>query len=252
MDGYSHVFNKSIEEFNKVRDIDTLFCSFRGQRDIYGFTENMDFPPDEEAVAIASKMNPEMYKEYLTLLQGRNAVGYNGSSSTYADYNNLDSRHIMMSVFLFTKLPESVSTIIEIGGGYGNWVFLNRNKDFTSWTTIDLPHVGKLQEWYLKETKVDTSKWKKVSAYDYSECSKPVDLVIGTHSLSELSFELFYQYFQSVIKNAKYLLYCHHITLPSPGLLAAKDILIRSQFTLLNSFISESGNVLNCLYKNNA
>jgi len=252
MEGYSHVFNRSIEQFKGVTDREALFSSFRSQRVIYGFTENMDFPPDEEAVALAKGINLPLYEDYVRLLGVRPAVGYVGSSSNHAAYNNLDSRHIMMSVFLFTRLPEPVSSIIEIGGGYGNWFLLNTNQTFATWTTIDLPHVGQLQKWYLQETRVDTSRWKAVSAYDYSECAGvPVDLVIGTHSLSELSFSLFYQYFQKVVLYSKYFLYCHHITMPSPELLSAKQDLISSHFTLIDSFVSEKGKVLNCLYKRN-
>lgn len=252
MEGYSHVFNRSIQQFKEVTDRESLFSSFRSQRDIYGFTENMDFPPDDEAVSLAKGINLPLYNEYVELLKGRPAVGYTGSSSNHAAYNNLDSRHIMMSVFLFTRLPEPVHTILEIGGGYGNWVLLNRNHPYTSWTTIDLPHVSELQKWYLRETNTDTSRWKVVSAYDYSECSAPVDLVLGTHSLSELSFSIFYQYFQKVLLHTKYLLYCHHVTMPSPELLSAKQELISSHFTLVDSFLSERGHVLNCLYKRNA
>jgi len=252
MEGYSHVFNKSIEKFKGITDLESLFSSFRSQRDIYGFTENMDFPPDEEAVSLAKTINLPLYNEYVKLLEGRKAVGYTGSSSIYASYNNLDSRHIMMSVFLFTRLPEPVSSIVEIGGGYGNWLFLNRNQPFTSWTTIDLPHVSELQKWYLRETNTDTSRWKVVSAYDYSECMKPVDLIIGAHSLSELSFSLFYEYVQKVLLHTKYFLYCHHTTLPSPGLLSAKQDIITSHFRLLDSFVSEGGQVVNCLYLRNA
>jgi len=249
MEGYSHVFNYSTEQYNTVKDKKQLFSSFRAERDIYGFTENMDVPPDQEAVSIAVKMNPQMYNEYLSVLSGRKAVGYNGSASAHSSYNNLDSRHIMMSVFLFTKLPEPVSTIVEIGGGYGNWFLLNRDRPFTSWTTIDLPHVGELQKWYLQETEVDTSRWTSLSAHDYSTSIGSVDLVIGTHSLSEFSFSIFTDYFQKILVNTKYFLYCHHIRYPAPQLLSAKQVLIDSQFTLLDSFISENGNVLNCLYK---
>lgn len=248
MEGYSHVFNYAIEQYNNVKDKKELFSSFRAQRAIYGFTENMDFPPDEEAVSIALKMNPEMYNKYLSLLAGRKAVGYDGSKSVHSSYNNLDSRHIMMSVFLFTKLPEPVSTIVEIGGGYGNWFLLNRDIPFTSWKTIDLPHVGELQKWYLAQTDVDTSRWSCISAYTYPDFVEPIDLVIGTHSLSEFSFTIFNDYFQKVLMHTKYFLYCHHNKFPAPELLTAKQVLINSQFTLIDSFISEQGNVTNSLY----
>ena len=248
MEGYSHVFQHSINKFKEVKDIQALFASFRSERDIYGFIENMDVPPDEEAVAIAQWINRDLYASYLRVLEGRKAVGYDRSGSTYSAYNNLDSRHIMMSVFLFTRLPESISTIIEIGGGYGNWLYLNQNQPFTSWVTIDLPHVSELQKWYLKETGVNTDRWASVSAYDYDAYSKPVDLVIGAHSLSELSFSIFYDYFQKILMHAKYFYYCYHMTFPSPELISAKNILIHSRFKKVASFLSEGGTVMNSLY----
>ena len=73
MEGYSHVFNKSIEKFKGVTDLESLFSSFRSQRDIYGFTENMDFPPDEEAVRLAKQINLPLYNDYVKLLDGRKA-----------------------------------------------------------------------------------------------------------------------------------------------------------------------------------
>jgi hypothetical protein len=89
------------------------------------------------------------------------------------------------------KQVGATQTIVEIGGGYGNWVYLNRAKDFDTWVTIDLPHVSELQKWYLSETGVNMDRWKAVWAYDYAEVeSLNVGLVIGAHSLSELSFNV--------------------------------------------------------------
>jgi len=248
--GYSSVFNVSIEGFNKCEDKAALFKSFRAQRTIYGFTENGDIGPDQEAVCLAKAMNPAMYDEYLVRLKDRKAVGYEGSTQLNAAYNNLDSRHIMMSVLLFTYLPEAVKTIVEVGGGYGNWMYLNQAKTFNKWITIDLPHVSELQKWYLSETGVNMDRWCSVSAYDYKSVeSESIDLVIGSHSLSELSLELFEDYFQRVITKSKYFLYCYHNSRPSLPLINAKKAAIESQFKIVHSMVSEGGQVTNCLYE---
>ncbi len=253
MKGYSDVFDKSVSQFKVCTDKSKLFSSFRGQRDIYGFTENGDVCPDQEAINIAKNIDSEQYDKYLTALDGRKAVGYYGTSQNFAKYNNLDSRHIMMSVFAFNKLPSNIDTIVEVGGGYGNWFLLNSKvQNFKKWITIDLPHVSELQRWYLTETECNIDNWESVSAYDYSKVKDlNIDLLIGSHSLSELSIDLFDEYFKSIICNSKYFLYCYHMTMPTIELITAKNKSISSCFTLIDSVKSENGTVLNSLYLNN-
>ena len=251
LQGYNNVFKAAIQGFSDHKDKDALFKSFRRQHTVYGFTENGDRPPDQEALAIAKQLDEPMYNSYLELLKGRPMVGYEGSSLNYAAYNNLDSRHIMMSTLLFNSLPEPVKTIVEIGGGYGNWLYLNRNKDFDKWITIDLPHVVELQTYYLNETGVNLDKWKSISAFDYKEVeSENVDLVIGAHSLSELALDIFEDYFRRVVVKSKYFFYCYHTSRPTLPLIEAKNRMIDSQFKLVKSVLSEEGNVNNCLYVN--
>ena len=253
LQGYDYVFKTSIDGFRQCEDKATLFKSFRRQHAVYGFTDNGDRPPDQEAVTIAKELNETMYNEYMGLLKGRAMVGYEGSTVNYAAYTNLDSRHVMMSILLFSALPEPISTIVEIGGGFGNWLYLNRAKDFEKWITVDLPHVGELQRYYLGETGVDLKRWRSVSAFDYKEVeAEKVDLVIGAHSLSELAIEIFEDYFQRVVSKSKYFFYCYHTSRPTPALIEAKNQMIQSQFRLLKSAMSEGGNVANCLYVNTA
>ena len=251
MDGYSHVFNRASQQFEQSNDKNKVLESFRSEKMIFGFLENDDQPPHEESVYLAKKLNLSFYEKYVALLKDRPAVGYEGSSTNYADYNQLDSSHIMMSVFLFTKLPEPLKTVIEVGGGYGNWFYLNRTQPFKSWVTIDLPHVCELQKWYLSKMNIDLTKWTNVSAYDYSEYSnKPVDLVIGAHSLSQFSFSTFEEYFNNIVQHAKYFYYCYETDLPTPELIAKKLELIKTRFTVLDSLVSGHGKIINNLYKN--
>jgi putative sugar O-methyltransferase len=159
-----------------------------------------------------------------------------------------------MSILLFSNLLHTkveVKTIVEIGGGYGNWLYLNQNKKFNKWIIIDLPHVIELQKYYLTHTNVDLNRVSFVSAYNYSEVeSEKIDIVIGTHSLSELSLDIFDDYFRRVISKSKYLLYCFHKFMPTIELINAKKDIIDTQFTLVKSIISEKGNVYNCFYIN--
>lgn len=252
MEGYKWVFDNAESKFkNASADSLQLFKSFRIQREIYGFIDNGDTPIDSEADDIAKNYNKEMYDMYRDILKSRKRLGYDGSRQLYADYSNLDSRHIMMFVLLFSQIKGPFNNIVEIGGGFGNWLTLNQKLSFNKWTIIDLPHVGLLQNWFLEEQCVPKEKYDTVSALNYKEWAstqKSIDLVIGTHSLSEFSFEIFFSYFNDVISKAKHFFYCYHNTLPTPQLIQAKLQIISTRFTLISNTLSEEGNVSNCLY----
>jgi len=255
MDGYKGTFDKAIEVFterNKKQNGIFNFAGFRAESDIYGFLDNGDKLYDAEADGIAKSTDAAMYEMYRAVLRDTKKIGYDRSTSNHADYTNLDSRHIMMFVLLFSQLPEPVNNIVEIGGGFGNWLTLNRNRPFSKWTIIDLPHVGLLQKWYLGEQGVDPARYDLVSAFDYdgwASDQKAIDLVIGSHSLSELSINLFVQYFNKVIRKTKYLFYCNHVRKPTPDLIAAKQAIIEYEFSLVATTISEKGTVANSLYQ---
>jgi hypothetical protein len=255
MNGYTWVFDRAVNAFGKQSDdAVNLFSSFRSQHEIYGFIDNGDKPYDAEADTIARSTDITMYNMYRSVLKDRKMVGYAKLSSVNADYSQLDSRHIMMFVLLFSQLGDSESkSIVEIGGGFGNWLALNVHRPFGRWTIIDLPHLGLLQKWYLDQQGVDPMRYDIVSAHDYDAvASKSIDLVIGTHSLSEFSFDVFRQYYEKVITKARYLFYCYHNTMPSPELIKAKLDYINCDFTLVSKTISENGNVSNCLYRSKA
>lgn len=125
---------------------------------------------------------------------------------------------------------------------------LNQHLPFTKWTIIDLPHLGQLQSWYLSKQGVPDSRYEIVSAFKYDDWSEIPDLVIGTHSVSEFSFDVFNAYFTKVISKAKYFFYCYHNTMPSPDLIQTKLQIIESKFKLVNRVLSEKGAVSNSLY----
>ena len=53
---------------------------------------------------------------------------------------------------------EIPKNIVEIGGGYGNWLHINTIHNFDKWTILDLPHILKLQKWYLENQNVESGK----------------------------------------------------------------------------------------------
>ncbi len=70
---------------------------------------------------------------------------------------------------------------------------------------MDLPFVSNLQKWYLSHEIKNVSKLRFVSAYDYSSIiDNKFDLCIGTNSISELAWDDFETYYNSIILNCKY------------------------------------------------
>ena len=252
MDGYTRVFDIAESKFNEASEHSLLlFQTFRSQSDIFGFIDNGDRPMDVEADSIAKRVNIQLYNEYRELLKSRKMLGYMASSKVHAHYSNLDSRHIMMFVLLFSGVEEPLNNIVEIGGGFGNWLTLNQHRSFNKWTIIDLPHLGLLQRWFLDQQGVDRNKYDILSALDYygwAEHQPALDLVIGTHSLSEFSYDVFVEYFNRVVCKAKYFFYCYHNTRPTPQLIQAKLRLIESKFNLVHTTLSENKQVSNSLY----
>ena len=249
MNGYKHIFDSANIQYQKYEDKDYLYRSFRARKDVYGFIENGDTPPDEESVRIAINLDFDLYKMYQKSLEDRKLIGYEGSTANYASYNNLDSRHIMMSVILFHHAHPK--NILEIGGGYGNWLYLNRNMDFENWKIIDIPHVSLLQNYTLCELGVDKRKYELINTENIESIkTETFDAIIGAHSLSEFSVAVFDTYYDLFIKNTKYFLYCYHNWLPSTELINYKNSRISSDFNLVYKVLTEKNNVSNCLFIN--
>jgi hypothetical protein len=251
---FTHVFDKSKTEYTNwtaANDETELFKSFLSNNDIYGFIHNGDAPPDTEAIDIAKRLDADMYSRYLHANIGKKLLGYDGGfPSENASYNNLDSRHCMMSIVLFKHIPIPIRHIVEIGGGYGNWLRLNYSlQSFEKWSIVDLDHVGRLQRWCLTQWSIPDSVYDIVSSNDTPRLQH-ADVVIGAHSLSEFSYDTFKFYFDTVLVNAKYLFYAYHRTSPSEGLIRAKNALLTTAFDLVVAIPSQEGAVFNCVLKN--
>jgi len=253
MDGFTSLFTTSENCFNNITidNYEEIFKSFRVQKTMFGYIDNGDIPPDEEAIRITKSINQEMYFYYINQLKNRKIIGYEGSTFKYGYFTHVDSRHIMMSTIIFNTIKDKLNNILEIGGGFGNWLYLNRNQNFDKWTIIDLPHIGKLQSWCLNQLDVDSLKYDIVYTDDYKNIiSNKYDIVIGAHSLSEFSIEMFNNYFNNTIIKSKYFFYAYHKYSPNEILCSMKRDIINKYFNILVEIPSESNNILNCLFIN--
>jgi hypothetical protein len=253
MDGFTSLFTTSENYFNNIPidKYEEIFKSFRVQKSMFGYIDNGDIPPDEEAIRITKSINQEMYFYYINQLKNRKIIGYEGSTFKYGHFTHVDTRHIMMSTIIFNTIKDKFKNVLEIGGGFGNWLYLNRNQNFDKWTIIDLPHIGKLQSWCLNQLDVDSLKYDIVYSDDYKNIiSNKYDIVIGAHSLSEFSIEMFNNYFNNTIIKSKYFFYAYHKYSPNEILCSMKRDIINKYFNILVEIPSESNNVLNCLFIN--
>jgi hypothetical protein len=255
MNGYKNIFDNSIVKFNNFLqngNITQLLNNFRFCHDIYGFIDNGDKPTDEQAVKISKSINEDLYQQYYKHITNKKIIGYGNYSPTFGNFSQLESRHIMMSIILFSNIKDNITNILEIGGGYGGWLHLNNEiQNFKKWYILDLLHLNILQEWYLSSQNISRDKYELYSNENYGQLLNiKLDLVIGSHSLSEFSIEIFNDYFEKLVKNIKYFFYAYHKYLPNINLINNKKDIIEKHFNLVIMVDSENDNVANCLYVN--
>ena len=248
--GYENIFIEC-EKISERSEVS--FEKFRELKQ-FSFLVNNDEHPDEEAITIGKKFDEQMYLKYVN---GRKTkLGY-GEEIKYSNFDGLDSRHYMLNVFLFNELNKinvnEFNNILEIGGGFGNWLYINEFLiKFNKWYIIDLNFVIKLQEWFLKKEFVNKCKYELISCDEYNNVlqNHQIDLCIATHSLSELSKEKFDEYINFIQNNVKYFFYSYHTFLPNKHLINYKKDQIDLYFDKINFFYCENNNVINILYKN--
>jgi hypothetical protein len=165
----------------------------------------------------------------------------------------------MISCFLLSNINRfDIRNIVEIGGGYCNFLRLNTNIiNYKTWNIIDLPYVNQLQDYIIKNTFQSSEKIKLLSAYNYKDIldkntdNLDIDLVIALHSLSELGSDFFLDYFYNVLIHAKVVLYSFNINNPSYQLYLFKNSFFEKHFKILNIMDGENENVKHIIYVNN-
>ena len=246
--GNEEGFTNYEEQYSKS---EINFSNFRTNPIFQFVTHNGQL--DFSALNDAYKQDKDLFSNYLDIPKSN--LGYN-KNLKYKFLDRADSRHIMMSTII-TSHKRDYNTIVEIGGGYGNWYRLNRTiMQFKKWYIIDLPFVLDLQKWYLKNEVNKIDKLRFISAYeiDYIQSNlvnkQNIDLVIGAHSLSEMSMKDFNFYYENIIKRSSYFFYAGHFFNFGYTLAKKKLKLISESFSLIKSIESEKGSAINNLYVN--
>jgi hypothetical protein len=247
--GYEDVFNNCKIISNNTNDD---YTNFREKKE-FEFLINNNPEPDYEALTIGKSINNDLFEEYLNIKKSN--LGY-GNTVKFSKLDNLDSRHYMMSCFVYNYFKQnniSLTNILEIGGGFGNWSYINENiMKYKKWTIIDLDFVIKLQKWFLEKELIDINKINFIDTKNISKIindEETYDITICAHSLSEISKENFDSYLLNIlIKKTKYIFYAYHTRLPNINLINYKKNMLDNYFDIKCSFLSENENVNNILY----
>lgn len=256
MKSFENVFEESKQEAIALDLERDIFPSFRDKPGPYRFltaVKNQYWNKDDEALQIASSFDSKLFELYLAKVKP--FTGYS-SKEMYVPLDTIDSRHIMMNCMIFSRLGKSINNIVEIGAGFGNWIRLNENIiDFKSWTMIDMAFVSRLQKWYVNQTvsNRDTAKFISVDEdsqfQDWIANNNCIDLVIGSHSLSEFSMDVFNLYFETVLTKTKYFFYATHKCQPSKSLISTKMEMLQTRFNIVDQIENQHGKCVNILYE---
>lgn len=250
MDSFEYIFNDAEYKYKKIG---SKLENFRFSRDIYGFCVNGG-NIDNQALGFANNINNNLCDKFMN--QPKSLLGYKGNEKEYVKVDDLDSKHILMLTFLFNK-QTIYGRIVEIGGGFGNMCRLSNNIiSYETWDIVDLPHMLELQRYYLKNEIEDILKINFIDAHSNKNYENTeIDLVIGTHSVSEFSWEIFYNYFQNIISKSKYFYYGYNKNCPNPQLINMKlNYIVNNGFVLEDKFDyaehPHGANVSYSIYKN--
>lgn len=254
LNGFSDMYSNQIFHFNSIikkTNLVNIFKTFRTQIKLFGDLDVGDVLPDQNAILISDKINSELLSKYLAHNIKQNIVGYSVEPK-YGKLSNIDTKYIMLSIFLFTQLKEKYfQNIVEIGGGFGNMLRLNYTiQNFKMWNIIDYLHMNLLQEYYLSSQNVPKNKYILTPNDNVGYNNDKIDIVISIYSLSEYSMKNFLIYYENIIKNSKYLFYVFNKDQPSSQLNNAKIDIISQNFDQLNNLNMENNSLYYNLYVN--
>lgn len=148
----------------------------------------------------------------------------------------------MLTSFFHVIGTNTPIKVFEIGGGFGNMLRIVDTLGLVdNWTIFDLDFVCDAQAYFIKQTCPELTINR--NSYDNSPGTvnlidqhhrnivkrnlEPADVMIGTHSWSELTLNDFLWYYDAILPLTSNLLYATQVKWPSPELTRKKLEYIR-------------------------
>lgn len=240
---YKHIFDEAIKVASETEFRNT-FETFHDHPELFHF---IIAPPsqlgtDTEAIEQATEINSTFTAKLID--KGPSLIG-NGST----EIDGVESRHILTLTYLLNQIGTEWGNVVEIGGGYGNYLRLVQDiVSYKSWSIVDLDYILDLQQWVFRNLGIDTSNVHSIKSTE--QLSINPDLVIGVHSLSEFAAADFLNYYRTIIVKSKYFFYVTQQEYPSIALLRFKAQEIAKNFKLLDYAFYENGTSVMLMFEN--
>lgn len=231
MTDYKGVFEEALAKSKEINYRET-FSDFHNWPSLYHFIIAPQNQQTEDLGALeqAVKINVDIYAKLVA--KGPSRIG--GGSDRL---DGVESRHVLLMTNLISTAGTEWGNVLEIGGGYGNWLRLASGVvNYNTWAIIDMPYILELQKWFLTESNVDLD-----NVHFTQDSTSIPTLVIGAHSLSEFSLEDFLHYYET-IRKAKWFFYATQPELPDKELVQKKLAIISADFYTRDFKEYEGGN----------
>jgi len=237
LSGFNEIFVEGSTNYKKHGHKFENFRDTANNPMIYSFCINGG-TIDNESLNHAKTINNKLYEKFINRKK-KGLTGYKGIEDKYEEFDDHDSKHILILTILFNN-NINFKNIVEIGGGYGNCVRIANNIiEYNKWKIVDLPYMIEFQHYFLKNEIDDISKIEFIDGTNnnYEFKKNDIDVVIATHSLSELSWENFDNYMKNVVSKSKYLFLGYNKNCPSPFLINKKLKYIQeNNYSKVNNF----------------
>lgn len=139
-EGYKPVFEEARKRASD--NYEQYFWNFHNHPELFHFAiaPANQLSPDDQALEFANALNPKIYQKLYD--KGPSKVG--GGAQVL---DGVESRHILILTNLIDLLGTDWGHVVEIGGGYGNFLRLISDiVKFKSWAIMDMPYMLELQD----------------------------------------------------------------------------------------------------------
>ena len=224
---------------------------------IYHFMRSPLVGPDQEAWQKATEVNLQLAQKVFSVTDS--PVGYGPEFPDEPVHSIIHCRHcLMLTLLLDTIGTDRRLRVLEIGGGFGNMVRILKSHDLVdNWTIFDLDFVCEAQAHFIKENfpelQVNRNSYDprpgNINLIDQHHRNiirrelAAADVLIGTHSWSELPLDDFLWYYDALLPLAEHLLYATQVRWPSPELTRKKLNYIEKMMMPQVKVLTEQDNV---------